>query len=369
MQARAARLLGDHPMRAWISTFHSLCVRLLRREAAAAGLPPEFLIYDEDDQLAAVREAMRALDVSEKLHPPRRLLSRISARKNSGRGATDEDDARPRADRARAGALHGDPARGGRARLRRPAAARAGSCSSATTDVREAWQRRFPYVLVDEYQDTNRVQYDLVRLLAGPAGQPDRRRRRGPVDLLLARRRHPEHPRLRARLPGRAGVPAGGELPLAAERARRGRGPRLAQRPAQGQDAAGRARRRRRGAAARGARRVLRGRLGGRAHGGPARAGPGGGPDAHERPEPALRGGPAAGADPLPGRGRRRLLRAQGGQGPARLPAAAREPARLRRAAPGGERPPARDRGEDGRGDRPRRPPSTTRAPGTRSCG
>ena len=132
MKARAARLLGDHPMRAWISTFHSLCVRLLRREAAAAGLPPEFVIYDEDDQLAAVREAMRALDVSEKLHPPRRLLSRISARKNSGRGAADEDELRPRADRARDGALHGDPARGGCARLRRPAAARAGAAASAT---------------------------------------------------------------------------------------------------------------------------------------------------------------------------------------------------------------------------------------------
>jgi len=84
MRGRAERLLEGRPMRAWISTFHSLCVRLLRREAAAAGLPPGFLIYDEADQLSAVREAMRALDVSEKLHPPRRLLSRISARKNAG---------------------------------------------------------------------------------------------------------------------------------------------------------------------------------------------------------------------------------------------------------------------------------------------
>ena len=167
MRVRAARLLGDHPMRAWISTFHSLCVRLLRREAEAAGLPPEFLIYDEDDQLAAVREAMRALDVSEKLHPPRRLLSRISARKNSGRIAADEDALglgptervmeRYTAILRAAGALDFDDL-----------LLRARDLLERDAGVREAWQRRFPYVLVDEYQDTNRVQYDLVRLLAGP---------------------------------------------------------------------------------------------------------------------------------------------------------------------------------------------------------
>jgi DNA helicase-2/ATP-dependent DNA helicase PcrA len=169
MKTRAARLLGAHPMRAWISTFHSLCVRLLRREATAAGLPPEFSIYDEDDQLAAVREAMRALDVSEKLHPPRRLLSRISARKNSGRGATDEDELglgptervmeRYTAILRAAGALDFDDL-----------LLCARELLERDTGVREAWQRRFPYVLVDEYQDTNRAQYDLVRLLSGAQG-------------------------------------------------------------------------------------------------------------------------------------------------------------------------------------------------------
>jgi DNA helicase-2/ATP-dependent DNA helicase PcrA len=169
MRSRAEALLSNHPLRSWMSTFHSFCVRLLRREAAAAGLDPRFQIYDEADQLAAVREALRALDLSEKLHPPRRLLSRISARKNSGRegeeddgsvagvtaqvqeryrrvldaaGALDFDDLLLRA----VGLLQGDPA------------------------VREAWSRRFPYLLVDEYQDTNRSQYELVRLLAGVHG-------------------------------------------------------------------------------------------------------------------------------------------------------------------------------------------------------
>ena len=123
MKARAEALLAGRPLHAWISTFHSFCVRLLRREAAAAGLASGFLIYDEDDQLAAVREAMRALDLSEKLHPPRRLLSRISARKNSGRTDRGRRRLRRGPHPPRGGALPRGAAGGGGARLRRPAAA------------------------------------------------------------------------------------------------------------------------------------------------------------------------------------------------------------------------------------------------------
>jgi DNA helicase-2/ATP-dependent DNA helicase PcrA len=169
MKARAETLLAGRPLHAWVSTFHSFCVRLLRREAAAAGLAPGFLIYDEDDQLAAVREAMRGLDLSEKLHPPRRLLARISAGKNAGR--TDEHDDGYAADLTRrvaeryhevlraAGALDFDDL-----------LLRAVLLLDGNVGVRRAWQERFPYLLVDEYQDTNRTQYELVRLLAGPQG-------------------------------------------------------------------------------------------------------------------------------------------------------------------------------------------------------
>ena len=169
MRSRAEALLAGRPLQAWISTFHSFCVRLLRREAAAAGLPPGFLIYDEDDQLAAVREAMRALDLSEKLHPPRRLLGRISARKNAARA--DEDDDGYASDLTRrvmeryrevlraAGAVDFDDL-----------LLRAVALLERNEPVRRAWQERFPYLLVDEYQDTNRAQYELVRLLAGPGG-------------------------------------------------------------------------------------------------------------------------------------------------------------------------------------------------------
>jgi DNA helicase-2/ATP-dependent DNA helicase PcrA len=170
MKARVESLLGG-ALKSWISTFHSLCVRILRRDAEAAGLPRDFLIYDDDDQLAAVREALKALDLSEKLHPPRRILSRISARKNSGR-----DPESPDSDSVGAGLLSRIAERY-RATLDAAHALdfddlllRAVALLQEREDVRDAYRRRFRYVLVDEYQDTNKAQYDLVRLLTGPEG-------------------------------------------------------------------------------------------------------------------------------------------------------------------------------------------------------
>jgi len=170
MRGRVESLLGGAPPRTWLLTFHSFCVRLLRREAKAAGLSAGFVIWDEDDQLAAVKAALQSLDLSEKLHPPRRVLSRISARKNAGRDQDAQGDsfaesqlaqvaARYREGLERASALDFDDL------LLRSVALLEGS-----PEVRAAWQRRFPYLLVDEYQDTNRVQYSLVRLLAGDLG-------------------------------------------------------------------------------------------------------------------------------------------------------------------------------------------------------
>ncbi|HET7292603.1 MAG TPA: UvrD-helicase domain-containing protein [Vicinamibacteria bacterium] len=170
MRSRVEALLGGSP-RTWLLTFHSFCVRLLRREARAAALPPGFVIWDEDDQLAAVRQALKELDLNEKLHPPRRALARISARKNSGRAL--EEAAAESAGEAlqariaaryaaileRAGALDFDDL-----------LLRGVALLEADAAVREGWRRRFPYVLVDEYQDTNRAQYELVRLLAGDSG-------------------------------------------------------------------------------------------------------------------------------------------------------------------------------------------------------
>src|SRR3974390_550532 len=85
MQNRVTDLLlhaGVPPARPWLSTFHSLCARLLRREAASAGLPKDFAIYDDDDQLAAVKLVMAKLQIDDDALTPRNVLSRISYAKN-----------------------------------------------------------------------------------------------------------------------------------------------------------------------------------------------------------------------------------------------------------------------------------------------
>src|SRR5579864_5946273 len=85
MRNRVSDLLlrsGVPPAQPWLSTFHSLCARLLRREAPSAGLPRDFAIYDDDDQLAAVKLAMTKLGVEEDDLTPRNILSRISFAKN-----------------------------------------------------------------------------------------------------------------------------------------------------------------------------------------------------------------------------------------------------------------------------------------------
>src|SRR6202165_3126341 len=90
MRNRVADLLllaGVPPAQPWLSTFHSLCARLLRREAASAGLPRDFVIYDDDDQLAAVKLVMTTLQLDDEALTPRNVLSRISHAKNHGKTA------------------------------------------------------------------------------------------------------------------------------------------------------------------------------------------------------------------------------------------------------------------------------------------
>src|SRR5579859_5972122 len=174
MQNRVTDLLmraGVPPERPWLSTFHSLCARLLRREAASAGLPSNFSIFDDNDQLATIKLAITTLNIDDDDLQPRNILSQISFAKNHAR--TSEmlrkdaftPDARHTADiyaqyekiLAQSKALDFDDLLLRSAKLLRDSAA-----------VREKWQRRFQYIHVDEYQDTNRVQYDLLRLLVGP---------------------------------------------------------------------------------------------------------------------------------------------------------------------------------------------------------
>jgi DNA helicase II / ATP-dependent DNA helicase PcrA len=171
MQTRVTDLLlraGVPPARPWISTFHSLCARVLRREAVHAALRKDFAIYDDDDQLSAVKLAMNKLGIDEEALTPRNVLSRISYAKNHGqspeqmRAEAFGPDERRIADVFKAydallkqsNAVDFDDLLLRSVRLMRD-----------STAVREKWRARFSYIHVDEYQDTNRVQYDLLRLL------------------------------------------------------------------------------------------------------------------------------------------------------------------------------------------------------------
>ena len=169
MRHRVEQLLGGDCRQIWMSTFHSLCARLLRREAPALGLSRDFVIYDSSDQLAVVKQALRALDIDDKMIQPRAALSRISQAKNrmespetmkgSGWNIRDQQmgkiyDAYRRT-LEDAGALDFDDL-----------LLKTVDLVEKNERIRAAYGAKFKYILVDEYQDTNRPQYILIRRLA-----------------------------------------------------------------------------------------------------------------------------------------------------------------------------------------------------------
>ncbi len=169
MRQRVQSLLGEDCGRIWLSTFHALCARLLRREGPAIGLSRDFVIYDTSDQVAAVRQVMRELDIDERLLAPRQALGRISAAKNRMEGPAEvrasgfsfrEEQVARVFERyvqvlAQASALDFDDL-----------LLKTVELVESSERVRERYATRFRYLLVDEYQDTNRPQYLLIRRLA-----------------------------------------------------------------------------------------------------------------------------------------------------------------------------------------------------------
>jgi DNA helicase II / ATP-dependent DNA helicase PcrA len=178
MAERVDRLLGHTSLaKPLISTFHSLCVRLLRRDIEALkvggeGLTRSFAIYDESDQQAIVKQVMRRMGLDTKQLTPRTVLGRISWAKNhmvdpqeyylSSKDPNGERVAHIyqayKAELRKNNALDFDDLLLEAVRLLK-----------VSTEARERYQRRYRYLLVDEYQDTNRPQYELMKLLAGEA--------------------------------------------------------------------------------------------------------------------------------------------------------------------------------------------------------
>ena len=176
MKERIGDLLrssGQDASEVWVSTFHSFCARLLRREAVNAGLPRDFAIFDDDDQTAAVKRTLMQLDLPADDYPPRSMRAQISHAKNHGI-TPDEMEASAGIARDEERKEVAKVFRAYNEMLRKASALdfddlllRAVELLQQNAPVRAAWSSRFEYLMVDEFQDTNAAQEELVRLLAG----------------------------------------------------------------------------------------------------------------------------------------------------------------------------------------------------------
>ncbi|WP_406284793.1 DNA helicase PcrA [Streptomyces sp. NBC_00209] len=173
MKERVEQLVGPRANAMWVMTFHSACVRILRRESKRLGFTSSFSIYDAADSKRLMALVCRDLELDPKRYPPKSFTAKVSNLKNE---LIDEETfAGQAADGfektlAQAYAMY-------QARLREANALDFDDIIMTTVhllqafpDVAEHYRRRFRHVLVDEYQDTNHAQYTLVRELVGPAG-------------------------------------------------------------------------------------------------------------------------------------------------------------------------------------------------------
>ncbi|GAB7103898.1 DNA helicase PcrA [Streptomyces phaeofaciens JCM 4814] len=175
MKERVEQLVGPRANAMWVMTFHSACVRILRRESKKLGFTSSFSIYDAADSKRLMALVCRDLDLDPKRFPPKSFSAKISNLKNE---LIDEEDFAAQATDgfektlAQAYAMY-------QSRLREANALDFDDLIMTTVnllrafpDVAEHYRRRFRHVLVDEYQDTNHAQYALVRELVGTAEHP-----------------------------------------------------------------------------------------------------------------------------------------------------------------------------------------------------
>jgi DNA helicase-2/ATP-dependent DNA helicase PcrA len=168
MRERVEALIGEESKGVWLSTFHALCARLLRREAPKIGLTRDFVIYDSSDQVALVKQIQKELNIDDKFVPPRQALSRISHLRNRMEGPDvlrgtynirDEQIAkifeRYVSSLRDCNALDFDDL-----------LLKTVELFETSEQAREYYARKFRYVMIDEYQDTNRPQYMLIKRLA-----------------------------------------------------------------------------------------------------------------------------------------------------------------------------------------------------------
>lgn len=172
MRERVAVLLGQNAdnrgFMPYMGTFHGICVRLLRQDGEHIGIPRSFVIFDESDRQAAIKQASKQIMLDEKAFPARVLGSLISSAKNelitpAEYAATAKSPAQQAA--AQVFPLYERSLRDAAALDFDDLINQTVKLLKGTADIRKKWQQQFKYVMIDEYQDTNAAQYALVKLL------------------------------------------------------------------------------------------------------------------------------------------------------------------------------------------------------------
>jgi len=170
MKERIAKLVGEEKAEdAWISTFHSTCARILRRDIEKLGYNRSFVIYDDDDQAAVLKEILKRMNIDEKFLPPKEIRAKISDAKNKLMGP---DEWFSKTTRDHRNQLIHDVYLEYETRLKGLNALDFDDLLVKTLElladhppVLDSYRNRFRYVMVDEYQDTNYAQYMLIKLL------------------------------------------------------------------------------------------------------------------------------------------------------------------------------------------------------------
>ncbi len=172
MRERVAMLLGESPdnrsFMPFMGTFHSICVRLLRQDGDYVRIPKNFVIFDESDRTATIKQISKQLHVDEKAFPPRNIGGLISSAKNEMLTPAEYDGmARSPAQKTAAQIypLYQKALKDAKALDFDDLIARTVHMLDTQQEIREKWQKQFKYIMIDEYQDTNAAQYKLVKLL------------------------------------------------------------------------------------------------------------------------------------------------------------------------------------------------------------
>jgi DNA helicase-2/ATP-dependent DNA helicase PcrA len=169
MVERVRGLAGEAAAEAWVSTFHSAGVRILRRDGHRIGLPRHFTIFDENDQLSLMKRVVKELEIEDSILDAREALNRVDQFKNQGTPPEDvkvrEGDKAGEA-AARAYRRYEDSLKAQGAVDFGDLLLRVVELLKSSAETRAYYQRRFVHLLVDEFQDTNPVQYELLKLLS-----------------------------------------------------------------------------------------------------------------------------------------------------------------------------------------------------------